>query len=92
VLGLLWTPPAGGPTCAPEAFPTFTAPGVAKVAWAIEVQAGGADHTLLVTRTRTHAVDARARRRFGVLWPLIAPFAALLRGQVLRTITAEAEG
>jgi hypothetical protein len=91
VLGLLWTPPAGVATCTPEAFADFDHPGVAKVAWAIAVLPFGAGHTLLMMRTRTHAVDAVARRRFALLWPLIAPFAALLRGQALRAIKASAE-
>jgi hypothetical protein len=91
VLGLLWTPPAGGMTCEPEQFAAFTAPGVAKVLWSIEVMPFGAGHSVLVTRTRTHAVDVLARRRFALTWPLVAPFAALLRGQVLRAIKAQAE-
>lgn len=91
VLGLLWTPPAGGTIYEPEQFATFTAPGVAKVAWSIEVLPFGAGHSVLVTRTRTYAVDALARRRFAWTWPVIAPFAALLRGQVLRAIKAQAE-
>lgn len=91
VLGLLWTPPAGAATCAPAAFPDFTAPGVAKVVWSIGVTPFGAGHALLTTRTRTRALDAVARRRFTLLWPLVAPFAALLRRQVLLAVTATAE-
>jgi len=91
VLGLLWTPPAGVVRCAPEAFADCSARGVAKVAWSIAVMPFGAGHALLVTRTRTHAVDTLARRRLTLLWPLISPFAALLRIQVLRAIKATAE-
>lgn len=91
VLGLLWTPPAGGVTCAADAFADFTAPGVAKVIWSLSVTPFGAGHALLVTRTRTYAVDEVARRRFAWTWPAISPFAALLRGQVLRAVQAEAE-
>jgi len=61
------------------------------VAWSIEVMPFGAGHSVLVTRTRTQAVDPLARRRFGLTWPLIAPFARLLRGQVLHAIKAQAE-
>lgn len=64
---------------------------MAKVAWSIGVVPFGAGHALLVMRTRTLTVDERARRRFALLWPLIAPFAALLRGQALRAIKAAAE-
>ena len=91
VLGLLWTPPAGGHTCAAGEFSDYRAPGVAKVVWSISVLPFGACHALLVTETRTFATDARAKRRFGVLWPMIAPFAALMRSQVLQAIKAEAE-
>jgi hypothetical protein len=91
-LGLLWTPPAGGTTCAPEDFWRFTAPGVAKVTWALSVAPFGAGHTLLATTTATEPCDAVAARRFRVMWPLIRPFASLLRMQVLRAIKAHAEG
>lgn len=91
VLGLLWTPPAGGHTCAVQEFADYAAPGLAKVVWSISVHPFGAGHSLLVTETRTSATDAVAKRRFGLLWPVIAPFASLLRSQVLRAIKAEAE-
>jgi hypothetical protein len=91
VLGLLWTPPAGVVRCAPEDFETYVGPGVAKVAWSIAVFPFGAGHTLLVTRTHTRALDERARRRLALLWPLISPFAALLRGQVLRAVRETAQ-
>ncbi|MDA0181887.1 hypothetical protein OJ997_16410 [Solirubrobacter phytolaccae] len=60
--------------------------GDAEVRWTIDAQPFGAGHTLLVSRT-----EARGGRRFALAWPLIAPFAALLRGQVLRAVKAEAE-
>ena len=37
VLGLLWTPPAGGTTCASEDIAEFWRPGVAKVVWSLSV-------------------------------------------------------
>ncbi|HEX6026740.1 MAG TPA: hypothetical protein VFZ00_32385 [Solirubrobacter sp.] len=91
VLGLLWTPPAGGTTCAPEDFERFAAPGVAKVVWSIAVAPYGAGHSLLTTETRTEPTDAVAGRRLRLIWPLIRPFASLLRMQVLRAIKAHAE-
>ncbi|HEY6886632.1 MAG TPA: hypothetical protein VI300_02595 [Solirubrobacter sp.] len=91
VLGLLWTPPAGGHTCPADEFAEYLAPGLAKVVWSISVHPFGAGHTLLATETRTFATDALAKRRFGLLWPLIAPFAALMRSQVLLAIKREAE-
>jgi hypothetical protein len=91
VLGLLWTPPAGGHTCPPERFATYASPGLAKVVWSLSVHPFGAGHTLLVTETRTQATDAQAKRRFGLMWPVISPFAALLRSQVLQAIKTEAE-
>ena len=59
--------------------------------WSIAVYPFGAGHALLVTRTHTRAVDERARRRLAWLWPLISPFAALLRGQVLRAVRDTAQ-
>jgi hypothetical protein len=91
VLGLLWTPPAGGTTCAPGEFARFTAPGVAKVTWSLSVAPFGAGHTLLTTTTSTETCDATAARRFRLIWPLIGPFASILRMQVLRAIKAHAE-
>ena len=44
VLGLLWTPPAGGAKCAPADFEEFAAPGVAKVVWSLSVVPFGAGH------------------------------------------------
>lgn len=90
-LGLLWTPPAGGvkrPACE---FTAFDAPGFAKVVWTLEVAPFGAGHTLLTTQTGTQTTDEIAARRFALMWPIISPFASLLRGQVLRAIKAEAE-
>ena len=91
VLGLLWTPPAGGAKCAPADFEGFAAPGVAKVVWSLSVVPFGAGHTVLITETRTEPTDSVAARRFRVIWPLISPFAALLRMQVLRAVKAHAE-
>jgi hypothetical protein len=91
VLGLLWTPPAGAASCTPEEFSAFAIPGVAKVTWSLSVAPFGAGHTLLTSATRTTFTDAAAERRFRLLWPLMAPFAALLRNQVLRAVTREAE-
>ena len=90
-LGLLWTPPAGGMKCAPGEFDDFSAPGVAKVTWSLSAAPFGAGHTLLTTRTRTVTTDVLAARRFRLVWPLIRPFAALLRMQVLRAIKAHSE-
>ena len=90
-LGLLWTPPAGGEKRPAEEFAAFDAPGFAKVGWSITVEPFGAGRTLLTTETRTHATDDLAARRFALIWPLISPFAALLRRQVLRAITERAE-
>jgi hypothetical protein len=91
VLGLLWTPPAGGTKCDPEEFAGFSAPGLAKVAWSLSVQPFGAGHTLLTTRTRTSGTDAAARRRVRLIWPFIALLASLLRTQVLCAIKTAAE-
>jgi len=91
VLGLLWTPPAGGAKCAAADFEGYAAPGIAKVVWSLSVVPFGAGHCVLTTETRTEPTDAAAARRFRLVWPLISPFAALLRMQVLRAVKAHAE-
>lgn len=91
VLGLLWTPPVGAEKRPADEFEAFAAPGFAKVTWSVSAEPFGAGHCVLTTETRTQTTDEVAARRFAWLWPLIAPFAALLRGQVLRAVKAEAE-
>lgn len=91
VLGLLWTPPAGGTTCAPEEFVAFDGRGVAKVAWSLAAVPYGRG-SLLVCETRTLALDATARRRFRLLWPLVGPFAGVARGALMAAIARHAEG
>jgi hypothetical protein len=90
VLGLLWSPPAGGDKREPSEWQGFAEPGFAKVAWGFSVSqdAGG---TLLTTETRTAATDVATLRRFRLIRPVIWPFAALLRRLVLEAIRAEAE-
>ena len=90
VLGLLWRPPAGAERCEPEHFAQFAQPGFAKVAWSLAVAADG-ERSRLITETRTLATDPHTRRRFRLMWPVIAPFAALLRRMVLRAVKREAE-
>jgi hypothetical protein len=90
-LGLLWTPPAGGVKRPADEFAAFDEPGFAKVVWTLEVAAFGAGHALLTTETGTETTDERATRRLALMWPLISPFALLLRRQVVRAIKAEAE-
>ena len=89
VLGLLWTPPAGGTTCAAEDFARFRRPGVAKVAWSLAVVPYGRG-SILITETRTLALDRTARRRFRIMWPIVDPFAALARGAMMRAIARQA--
>ena len=90
VLGLLWTPPAGGTNCRPEEFPEFWRSGVAKVAWSLAVVPYGST-SVLVAETRTFALDEAARRRFRAVWPVIGPLAGLARAGMLRAIAREAE-
>jgi hypothetical protein len=66
-------------------------PGAVRVGWAFTVEALAPHRSLLITETRTQAVDDRARRRFGLYWRLISPFAGITRRLVLRAIAAEAE-
>jgi hypothetical protein len=71
----------------------FGTPGVGavQVGWAFRVLPFGEGRSLLMTETRTHAVDERARQRFRLYWRVISPFAALTRRLVLNRIKAEAE-
>lgn len=92
VFGLLWSPPAGGDKRAASEWEAFAEPGFAKVAWGFSVSPHAGGGTVLTTETRTAANDAATRRRFRVMWPVIWPFAALLRRLVLQAIRAEAEG
>ena len=89
VLGLLWTPPAGGTTCAPEDFAEFWRRGVAKVGWSLAVVPYGRG-SVLITETRTLALDRTARLRFRLVWPIIGPFAALARGAMIGAIARHA--
>jgi hypothetical protein len=91
VLGLLWSPPAGGTKRPPAEWQAFAEPGFAKVAWGFSLAPHAGGGTLLITETRTSANDPATRRRFRLMWPVIAPFAALLRRRVLVAIRVEAE-
>jgi hypothetical protein len=66
-------------------------PGAVRVGWAFTVESLAPHRSLLITETRTQAVDDPARRRFRLYWRLIAPFAGFTRRLVLRAIAAEAE-
>lgn len=91
VLGLLWSPPAGGTIVAPQDYAAFAQPGYVKVLWSFELveTAGGA--TTLACETRSYPTSRGARRRLELLWPFIAGPAALLRRLALRAVAAEAE-
>jgi hypothetical protein len=91
VLGLLWSPRAGGDKRSAAKWAAFAEPGFAKVAWGFSLAARPGGGTLLVSETRTAANDAATRRRFRVTWAVIAPFAAALRRLVLNAIRVEAE-
>jgi len=66
-------------------------PGAVQVGWAFRVLPFGEGRSLLMTETRTHAVDERARQRFRLYWRFISPFAGLTRRLVLSRIKDEAE-
>ena len=91
VLGLLWSPPAGGDKRDASGWRAFAEPGFAKVAWGFTVAPDAGGGTLLTTETRTAATDVATLRRFRLIWPAIWPFASLLRRLVLEAIRAEAE-
>jgi hypothetical protein len=83
VLGLLWTPPAGGTTCAPEAFAQFWRRGVAKVTWSLAVVPYGRG-SVLITETRTLALDRTARLRPAAEDPAARARAGAPRGRCVR--------
>jgi len=90
VLGILWKPPSGAERRDAGEFAAFSEPGIVKVAWSHSVIPYGTG-SLLVAETRTVATDATARRRFGAVWPVVGPFAAVARRGVLQAMREHAE-
>jgi hypothetical protein len=72
-------------------FRAFARPGWAKAALALRVEPGEDGSTTLMTETRIHCVDARARRRFLPYWTLIRRFSGRIRQDLLGGIARIAE-
>ena len=71
-------------------FHSFTEPGWVKVLAHFSTDSLG-QRTKLTATTQVWSTDARTRRRFALYWTLIAPFAALVRDDILRTTAVNAE-
>ncbi|SDO69785.1 Polyketide cyclase / dehydrase and lipid transport [Nakamurella panacisegetis] len=75
----------------PESFTTFSAPGYAKIAFAIRTEPAGPGWTRVTTETRVCLTDPRSRRRFAAYWAMVGPFSALIRRMILRRIRIQVE-
>ncbi len=71
-------------------FQAFAEPGWAKMAMEVWAEPDGPG-ALLVTETRVHLTDGRARRRFRLYWLAIRPFSGLVRRSWLRAARRRAE-
>jgi hypothetical protein len=74
-----------------DAFLRFASPGFAKAAFNFSFQPSGGG-TELVTKTRIHALDEEARRKFGRYWLLIRGGSGLIRRDILAAVRRRAEG
>ena len=77
----------------PDAFATFAAPGLVKIAWTLEAepdpQRPGV--TVLRTETRAQGTDEDARRRFRRYWLMFSPGIVLIRLVLLPAVRRECE-
>jgi hypothetical protein len=91
VAGRFWRPRADGidPLDGPEAFHAYARPGSVKATWNFHLapEDGG---TRVVTETRISAIDANARRKFGLYWRIVMPGSALIRRELLRALATRA--
>jgi hypothetical protein len=71
-------------------FATYAAPGSVRMATDFRIEPDG-DGCRLSTETRVQAVDARARRVFGLYWLAIRPGSGLIRRDMLRAVKRRAE-
>lgn len=74
-----------------ETFAAFSAPGYAKVAFAIRADGEGPGRTRVTTETRVGTTDPRSRRRFAAYWVVLGPASALIRRLVLRRLAMRVE-
>jgi hypothetical protein len=86
-IGRFWRPVAGQFLEVRDAdeFTAFRQPGFARAVMSFEVFPDGTGSTL-VTETRVHGTDPRARRLFALYWLLIRPGSGLIRIGVLRAV------
>jgi len=79
--------------CTAKEFLSFQYPGFVKVATNFRLcKTENPNRTWLITETRVHALDAKARRLFAIYWRIIQPGSALIRQEWLRAIKCRAEG
>jgi hypothetical protein len=93
LIGKFWrlnyglTPVASG-----EAFRSFSANGVAKLALGFSVENASTGQTRLVTETRVHCPDRLSRLSFTPYWILIRPVSGLIRRRILNSVKGMSEG
>jgi hypothetical protein len=73
------------------AFRAYGAPGAAKAAMSLHVEALGPARTRLTTATRVRCSDRAAYYRFALYWGLIKPASGWIRREMLRAVAHRAE-
>ena len=74
----------------PDEFPTFAAPGYAKIAWTLAAAPLGESRSVFRTQTRVATTDVESRRRFRRYWTLVSPGILLIRRSMLPLVKADA--
>jgi hypothetical protein len=69
----------------------FDEPDSVKIAWTLRAEPDGDHASTLYTETRVATTDASARRKFRRYWSFFSPGIILIRYEMLRVASAEAE-
>lgn len=72
-------------------FAAFSTPGFVKIAWTLEAEPVGDARTRFRTRTRVHATDPEARRKFRRYWRKFGAGIVLIRWLMLFAVRKESE-
>ena len=91
LMGRFWTPAGGVVPTTPEQFQAPPPVGLAQALWNFRVTPSGAGSELS-TETRVRCGDPATRRHFLRYWRVVRFGSGLIRGSVLRSIRAAAEG
>jgi hypothetical protein len=91
LMGRFWTPTGGVVATTPEQFHAPPPAGLAQALWNFRLTPSGAGSELS-TETRVRCGDPATRRRFLRYWRVVRFGSGLIRGSILRSIRAAAEG